>query len=184
MGRTKSTVELTADDKSDEKSMTHEQKAEAFYKFLNSAMHDVETTGIVSHESAVNISKALRWRMGDKTPASVFGTWQVDMIEQGKDFMHTLSVNRVIMSPITVTKNPKLTDDERWQARLAVLNLAYAKVLEDMAEAGLASDAIIAMEMFVASEDYNYPEHLADRVTAVKDAAYVGTVERGRKSGN
>lgn len=181
MGRTKNTVTLTAEDKADDK-MTHEQKAEAFYKFLNSAMHDVETTGIVSHESAVNISKALRWRMGDKTPASVFGTWQVDMIEQGKDFMHTLSVNRVIMSPISVSKNPKLTDTERWQARLAVLNRAYSAILNDMTEAGMSEDQVAEIEWSIDQDDYNFPDHLSDRIEAVKNAAYVGTVERGRKA--
>lgn len=181
MGRTKNTVTLTAEDKADDK-MTHEQKAEAFYKFLNAAMADVESVGVVSHESAVNISKALRWRMGDKTPASVFGTWQVDMIEQGKDFMHTLSVNRVIMSPISVSKNPKMSDSERWCARLAVLNLAYSKLLEDMASAGLSDTEIGEIENTIAEDDYNFPDHLSDRIEAVKNAAYVGTVERGRKA--
>lgn len=182
MGRTKgSTVEITSDDIAEDARLTGEQKAERFYKALNAALYDVQQTGLVGHESAQNIAKYSRARMGDKTATAVFGQWINDKAMDGIDFKTCMVVNAVVMNPPAVSKNPKLTENERWQVRLAVLNLAYAKVLEEMSEAGMDDIAITEMEMFVASDEYTFPEHLADRITAVKDAAYVGTVDRGRK---
>ena len=183
MGRTKNpTVEITSDDVAEDARLTGEQKAERFYKALNAALYDVQKTGLVGHESAQNIAKYSRARMGDKTATAVFGQWINDKAMERVDFQTCMTVNAVVMNPPTVSKNPKLTEDERWMVRLSVLNLAYAKVLEEMSEAGMDDIAIGEIENTINDEDYTFPEHLTDRIVAVKDAAYVGTVDRGRKT--
>lgn len=181
MGRTKNaTVEITTDDLAEDSKLTGEQKAERFYKALNAALHDVQTIGYVGHESAQNIAKWMRARMGAENSATVFGRWINDRAMENIDFQTCMKVNQVVMNPPTVSKNPKLSDNERWQARLAVLRLAHALVISEMRASGMDYDEVTEIENSIV-DGYDYPEHLNERIEAVKNAAYVGTVDRGRK---
>lgn len=183
MGRTKNaTVEVTSEDMAEDSKLTGEQKAERFYKALNAALHSVQTIGYVDHESAQNIAKWMRARMGAENSATVFGRWINDRAMDKVDFQTCMTVNAVVMNPPTVSKNPKLSETERWQARLYIINRAYVGIINDMRGAELSDTFIDEMELTVRGAEYVFPEHLNDRIEAVKNAAYVGTVDRGRKS--
>jgi hypothetical protein len=159
--------------------------ATRFVQSLNAALADVLALGYVGHESAQNIARMLPKRMGPgNNVASLFGEWLEAQAMGGVDFKTCMIVNAVVRNPPKVTAKPKLSEAEKWMARLAVLNLAYAKVLEDMASAGMDDTAIGEIENTINDPDetgYEFPEHLKDRIDAVKDSAYVGTVDRGRK---